>query len=95
MAREGGQMTPQHLRDFEPLRRHATLAAVILDTRATLIDEIIDMHDRIMASKENIARRRHAEQFQCAGKDINEQLKVLSQAGRLIQSVRERSVLCH
>jgi TnpA family transposase len=89
IAREGGQMTPQHLRDFEPLRRHATLAAVILDTRATLIDELIDMHDRIMASKENVARRRHAEQFQSSGKHINEQLKILSQAGRLIQTARE------
>ncbi|PWI32851.1 Tn3 family transposase [Vibrio albus] len=89
IAREGGQMTPQHLRDFEPLRRHATLAAVVLDTRATLIDELIDMHDRIMASKENVARRKHAEQFQSSGKQINEQLKVLSQAGRLIQKARE------
>ncbi|MCL1142447.1 hypothetical protein [Shewanella gaetbuli] len=71
-------MTPQHLRDFEPLRRHATLTAVVLDTRATLIDELIDMHDRIMASKENVARRKHAEQFQSSGKQINEQLKVLS-----------------
>ncbi|OFC71409.1 hypothetical protein BFC18_08000 [Alteromonas confluentis] len=85
-------MTPQHLRDFEPLRRHATLAAVVLDTRATLIDELIDLHDRIMASKDNVARRKHAEQFQSSGKQINEQLKVLSQAGRLIQKARESKI---
>lgn len=30
-------MTAQHLRDLEPARRYATLVAVILDTRATLI----------------------------------------------------------
>ena len=48
IAREGGQMTAQHLRDLEPTRRYATLVAVILDTRATLIDEIIDLHDRFM-----------------------------------------------
>ena len=40
-------MTVQHLRDLEDSRRYATLVAVVLDTRATLIDEIIDMHDRI------------------------------------------------
>ncbi len=37
LAREGGQMTAQHLRDLEPDRRYATLVAVILDTRATLM----------------------------------------------------------
>ncbi|CZF80988.1 Tn3 family transposase [Grimontia marina] len=88
MAREGGQMTPQHLRDFEPLRRHATLVAVVLDTRATLIDELIDMHDRVMASKENIAKRKHADQFQRSGKNINDQLKVLSWAGRVLQTAK-------
>ena len=35
LAREGGQMTAQHLRDLELNRRYATLVAVILDTRAT------------------------------------------------------------
>ena len=44
LAREGAQMTSQHLRDLEPNRRHATLVAVVLDTQATLIDEIIDLH---------------------------------------------------
>ncbi len=41
-------MTAQHLRDLETERRHATLVAVALDTRATLIDETIELHDRIM-----------------------------------------------
>ncbi|ERB26838.1 transposase domain protein [Escherichia coli 3-475-03_S3_C2] len=50
LAREGGQMTAQHLRELERNRRHATLVAVLLDTRATLIDEIIDLHDRFMSS---------------------------------------------
>jgi hypothetical protein len=39
LAREGGQMTAQHLRDLESQRRYATLVALILDMRATLIDE--------------------------------------------------------
>lgn len=46
LAREGGQMTAQHLRDLEPVRRYAALVAVLLETRATLIDEVIDLHDR-------------------------------------------------
>ena len=37
LAREGGAMTSQHLRDLEPERRYATVMAVLLDTRATVI----------------------------------------------------------
>jgi hypothetical protein len=47
LAREGAQMSAQHLRDLENRRRHATLIAVLLDTEATITDQILDMHDRI------------------------------------------------
>ncbi len=70
LAREGGQMTAQHLRDLEPTRRHATLVAVILDIRATLIDEIIDLHDRFMGSLFSKAKRKHAERFQESGEVV-------------------------
>ena len=40
LAREGGQMTAQHLRDLESARRYPTLVAVVLEARATVIDEI-------------------------------------------------------
>lgn len=64
LSREGGQMTAQHLRDLEPVRRYATLVAVILDTRATLIDEIIELHDRFMGMLFSRAKRNHADRFQ-------------------------------
>jgi Domain of unknown function (DUF4158) len=67
LAREGGQMTAQHLRDFEPTRRHATLMAVLLEARATIIDEIVDLHDRMIGVLFNRAKRAHAEQFQQSG----------------------------
>ncbi|MEH6825511.1 MAG: Tn3 family transposase [Motiliproteus sp.] len=88
LAREGGQMTPQHLKDLEPLRRHATLTAVVLDTRATIIDELIDMHERILGAKFNKAKRQHADQFQRSGKDINDKLKIYSQIGRVLLEAR-------
>src|SRR3546814_2968522 len=46
LAREGGQMTPKDLGKFEPQRRYATLAAVVLESTATVIDELVDLHDR-------------------------------------------------
>ena len=38
MAREGAQSAVYQLKDHEPLRRHATLAAIALDTAATLTE---------------------------------------------------------
>ena len=84
LAREGGQMTAQHLRDLEPARRYATLVAVILDTRATLIDEIIDRHDRFMASLFSKAKRHHADRFQESGKAINDKVRLYSRIGRAL-----------
>ena len=84
LAREGGQMTAQHLRDLEAMRRYATLVALILDTRATLIDEIIDLHERILGTLFNRAKRHHAERFQQAGKAINDKVRLYSRIGRAL-----------
>lgn len=89
LAREGGQMTAQHLRDLEPTRRYATLVAIILDTRATLIDEIIDLHDRFIGSLFNKAKRKHAEQFQRSGKDINNKVRLYSRVGRALLDAKQ------
>jgi hypothetical protein len=48
LAREGAQMTGQHLRDLEVRRREATLVAVVLETRAALIDETVELHERML-----------------------------------------------
>ena len=37
------------MKDFEIERRQATLVAILLDTHSTLIDEILDLHDRLYA----------------------------------------------
>ena len=89
LAREGDQMTAQHLRDLESTRRHATLAAVLLDTRATLIDEIIDLHDRFIGSLFNKAKRTHAERFQRSGKEINNKVRLYSRVGRALLEAKQ------
>ncbi|MFM9921335.1 Tn3 family transposase [Lacisediminihabitans sp. H27-G8] len=89
LAREGGQMTSQHLRDLEPTRRHATLVAVVLDTQATLIDEVIDLHDRFLGAVFSRAKRTHAEQFQNSGKAISEKVRLYSQIGRALLAAKE------
>ena len=89
LAREGGQMTSQHLRDLEPNRRHATLIAVVLDTQATLIDEIIDLHDRHLGAVFSKAKRTHAEKFQNSGKAISDKVRLYSQLGRALLAAKK------
>ena len=89
IAREGGQMTPADLMKFEPERRYATLVALAVEASATTIDEIIDLHDRIVGKLFNTARHRHQEQFKTAGKAINNKLLVYSLVGRALLNARE------
>ena len=89
LAREGSQMTAQHLRDLEPIRRYATLVAVILDTRATLIDEIIDLHDRYMASLFSKAKRKHSDRFQQSGQTINDKVRLYWRIGRALVDAKQ------
>jgi len=82
-------MTAQHLRDLEPARRYATLVAVILDARVRLIDEIIDLYDRIMGMLFSKAKRNHADRFQQSGKAINDKVRLYSRIGRALLDAKQ------
>ncbi len=63
-------MTPADLAKFEPQRHYATLVAVAVESTATVTDEIIDLHDRIIGKIFNTAKNRHQQQFQASGKAL-------------------------
>ncbi len=89
LAREGNQMTAQHLYDLESTRKYATLVAVMLEMQTTLIDEIIDMHDQFMGTLFSKARRKHADLFQESGKSINDKVRLYNQIGRALLDAKE------
>ena len=89
IAREGAQMTPRDLAGFERYRRHATLAALVLEGIATVTDEIIDLHDRIIGKVFNAAKNRHQERFHQSGKKINDKLGLYARIGRALLEARE------
>jgi TnpA family transposase len=91
MAREGGQMTAQHLRELEPTRRQATLVALLLETRATLIDEIIDQHDRLLGTLFSRAKNQQAEQFQETGRALGSSLRLYSQIFQALIEAKQES----
>jgi len=81
ISREGCQMTASDLAKFETQRKYTTLLAVALETNATVIDEIVNLHDRIIGSLFNRARRNHEQQFQQSGKEINHKVTLYWQIG--------------
>ena len=89
IAREGGQMTPADLAKFEPQRRYATLAALALDGIATVTDEIIDLHDRIVGKLFNTAKHKHQQQFQDAGKAINDKVRLYGRIGQALLDAKQ------
>ena len=56
--------------------------AVLLQTMATLNDEILDLHDRLIGSLFNGAKRKHDEVFQASGKAINEKVRLYAGIGQ-------------
>jgi TnpA family transposase len=84
IAREGGQMAPTDLAKFESERRYATLVAVVLEGTATVTDEIIDLHDRILIKLFSTAKNKHQQQFQSQGKAINDKVRMYSKIGRAL-----------
>ena len=89
IAREGGQMTPADLAKFENERRYATLVAVVLEGTATVTDEIIDLHDRILVKLFSTARNKHQQKFQSQGKAINDKVRLYSKIGRALLAAKQ------
>lgn len=83
-------MTVQNLTLLDPTRRYATLAAVILETRATVLDELVDLPEWMLGKWFNRAKRKHAEQFQDSGKAINHQLRLFRRIGTALVSAKEK-----
>ena len=89
IAREGGQMTPADLAKFEPQRRYATLVALAIEGMATVIDEIIDLHDRILGKLFNDAKKKHQQQFQTSGKAINAKVRLFGRIGQALIEAKQ------
>ena len=89
IAREGRQMTPQHLRDFEESRRYATLIAVLIETKASIIDEIIEMNDKIIGSLFKYAKNTQSQKMQESGKSMGKQLDIFLKIGHALLDAKE------
>lgn len=91
IAREGKQMTSSNLSKLEHQRRYATLVALSIEGMATVIDEIIELHERIIGKLFSTAKHKHQEKFHSNGKAINDKLRLYSLIGQSLLEARENS----
>jgi TnpA family transposase len=90
LAREGAQTATFQLKDYEPRRRHATLVAILLETAATLTDEILDLHDRLIGSLFAKAKNQYERSFAEAGQAINDQVRLYAKVGAALLDAKAR-----
>jgi hypothetical protein len=89
LAREGARYSPQFLQRFGPERRYATLVAFLLETSASLTDEAIELHDRLIGQYHTQTRQAHADQFQQSGRAINAKVRLYASVGAALITARE------
>ncbi|MEX5378570.1 Tn3 family transposase, partial [Escherichia coli] len=80
---------PADLARFESQRRYATLVAIVVESMATITDEIIDLHDRIIGKLFAIAKNKHQQQFQSSGKAINDKVRLYGLIGKALLDAKQ------
>ena len=81
LAREGAQTAVFQLQEYEPLRRYATLVAILLDTAATLTDETLELHDRLIGTFFSKARSKYDREFAADGQAVNDKVRLYAKIG--------------
>jgi hypothetical protein len=66
------------------------LVAILVEATATLTDEILDLHDRVIGSFFTKAKNKHAKTFAAAGKAINEKLRLYAKVGSALIDAKEK-----
>ena len=81
LVREGAQTAAFQIADYEIDRRHAMLVAIVIDTAATLTDEILDLHDRLIGSFFTKSKHKYEKTFAASGKSVNDKVRMLAKVG--------------
>jgi hypothetical protein len=69
------------LQDYDPLRRYATLVAILLNTMATITDETLELHDRLIRTFFCKARSKYGREFAADGQALNDKVRPYAKIG--------------
>jgi hypothetical protein len=90
IAREAAETAVYHLEEYEPDRRYGTLVALMIETAATLTDEILDLNDRVIGSFFTKSKNKYERAFAEQGKAINDKVRLYAKVGAALLSAREQ-----
>jgi len=93
LAREGARYSPQFLQRLGPERRYATLVAFLLETSASLTDEAIELHDRLIGQYHSQTKQTKAEQFRQSGRAINDKGRLYASVGTALITARDAAAV--
>lgn len=91
LAREGARMTAQRLGEFDAERRDATLVAFLLATAEDLVDQALDMHDRLLGQQFKKGERKQEDQIKKSRKAINEKVRLYARVGKALITAKEET----
>ncbi|MFQ4150209.1 Tn3 family transposase [Arthrobacter sp. LAPM80] len=89
LAREGASMTAADLAKFEPGRRYATLFAMSVESMATVTDEIIDLHDRIIGRIIRTAQNKQNRNTLASRTTVAAMMRLHSKLGDALMAAKE------
>ncbi|MCX8454842.1 Tn3 family transposase [Paenarthrobacter ureafaciens] len=89
LAREGASMTVADLAKFEPARRYATLFAMATESMATVTDEIIDLHDRIIGRLIRTAQNKQNQATLASRSTVTAMMRMHSRLGDALFEAKE------
>jgi hypothetical protein len=89
LARTAGRYTAQHFLRLAAEERHALLAAFLIELRKDLLDQIIDMHDKLIGQLFNRSERQQRTEFQQSGRAVNEKVRLYASVGNALIQARD------
>ena len=89
LAAEGARLTPQNLSTLRAGCRRATLVAYLLGRTASLTDDALEMHDRMVGEAMAGAKKTRDENLKGRGKQVNEKVGLYAGIGKALIAARK------
>lgn len=92
LADEAVRITPQHLSELSPLRRHATLAAATIRLEESLTDAALTMFDKLLGSMTRRAENRTRDKAIRTVREMQGHLRALTDSCRVLIDAHAKGV---
>src|SRR5438105_2118856 len=79
----------QQLGEFDVARRDATLVAFLLATAEDLVDQALEMHDKLLGQQFKKGERKQEDQIKKSRKAINEKVRLYARVGKALITAKE------